>query len=130
MNKCCICGNEFDEHGNNPAPIKTKGICCNKCNERIVIPTRAFVIGRGYALWVREKGCELIRPKGITFTLKELQSAVGGFIEYAPTIMENNYIIVNEEGLVKNFYKNTYGKKLTGVEYRGDILICPKELVE
>ena len=53
-------------------------------------------------------------------TLSEVAVVEGG----KPTI------IVNEEGLIKNLYKNHYGKKLTGVEYRGDIIICPKELVE
>ena len=35
---CCICGNEFEGFGNNPAPIcEEPGMrCCDKCNEEVV----------------------------------------------------------------------------------------------
>lgn len=39
--KCCICGKEFIGIGNNASPIK-KGICCDSCNSRFIIPTRQF----------------------------------------------------------------------------------------
>ena len=38
--KCCICGKDFIGYGNNPAPVKDKGRCCDDCNIHIVIPTR------------------------------------------------------------------------------------------
>ena len=41
--KCCLCGNEIESYGNNPAPIKTKSagdVCCDECNYTKVIPTR------------------------------------------------------------------------------------------
>jgi DNA-directed RNA polymerase subunit RPC12/RpoP len=38
--KCIICGKIFDERGNNPAPVKTHGSCCNYCNLNEVIPVR------------------------------------------------------------------------------------------
>jgi len=38
--KCCICGNYFEGYGNNPAPVKTEGRCCNFCDDTVVIPTR------------------------------------------------------------------------------------------
>lgn len=38
---CCICGNKCeDKFGNNPAPVKSEGRCCNKCNTLVVIPER------------------------------------------------------------------------------------------
>ena len=37
---CCICGEEFEEYGNNPAPIKDSGKCCDGCNLKFVIPAR------------------------------------------------------------------------------------------
>lgn len=40
--KCCICGNTFTGYGNNPAPIKHKGRCCDECNKSTVIPSRVF----------------------------------------------------------------------------------------
>ncbi len=40
VKKCCICGNKIWGYGNNPAPVKTEGVCCDECNKRIVIPIR------------------------------------------------------------------------------------------
>lgn len=37
INKCCICGREFIGHGNNPKPLKQKGICCDRCNQQVVL---------------------------------------------------------------------------------------------
>lgn len=45
--KCVICGEVFLGYGNNPAPLKEKGTCCDICNETIVMPTRLSQIARG-----------------------------------------------------------------------------------
>lgn len=37
---CCICGRHFDGFGNNPAPVKSDGRCCDGCNWTEVIPAR------------------------------------------------------------------------------------------
>jgi len=37
---CVICGKKFRGIGNNPAPIKKKGKCCDECNLLKVIPKR------------------------------------------------------------------------------------------
>lgn len=42
--KCCICGLYFTGFGNNPAPVKNKGRCCDTCNNTIVIPTRIMMV--------------------------------------------------------------------------------------
>jgi hypothetical protein len=39
-NVCCICGEEFEGHGNNPSPVKEDGRCCDACNVKFVIPAR------------------------------------------------------------------------------------------
>ena len=44
VKKCCICGKEFTEYGNNPRPYKEEGIACNECNEKYVIPSRIEAI--------------------------------------------------------------------------------------
>lgn len=36
---CCICGKVCEGYGNNAEPVK-EGICCDKCNEEVVIPKR------------------------------------------------------------------------------------------
>lgn len=37
--KCVICGKKFGNFGNNALPVK-KGLCCDDCNLRVVIPKR------------------------------------------------------------------------------------------
>ena len=37
---CVLCGESFKGHGNNPAPLKDNGKCCDECNKRKVIPAR------------------------------------------------------------------------------------------
>lgn len=41
--KCCICGKEFEGHGNNPYPLKSDGRCCDECNIAIVVPERVDI---------------------------------------------------------------------------------------
>lgn len=36
---CCICNNEITTRPNNAEPYK-KGICCDECNKKFVIPAR------------------------------------------------------------------------------------------
>ena len=33
-----------DEFGNNPAPLRDKGRCCNECNWELVIPARMLAL--------------------------------------------------------------------------------------
>lgn len=39
---CCICGKEFEGYGNNPELVKPfdEGVCCDECNNDVVIPKR------------------------------------------------------------------------------------------
>ena len=39
MRKCSICGEYFEEFGNNAHPVNN-GTCCDKCNREVVIPIR------------------------------------------------------------------------------------------
>lgn len=39
-NVCCICGKEFEGYGNNPEPYMVEGVCCNECNQNVVLPAR------------------------------------------------------------------------------------------
>lgn len=40
--ECCICGEPLQkgEHGNNPAPLRDEGVCCDHCHFHRVIPAR------------------------------------------------------------------------------------------
>lgn len=42
--KCVLCGKEIKGHGNNPAPVKDSGRCCDDCNKKVVIPARMKAI--------------------------------------------------------------------------------------
>lgn len=37
---CCLCGLLCGGWGNNPAPLKARGKCCDTCNATKVIPAR------------------------------------------------------------------------------------------
>mgnify|MGYP000998209743 CR=1 FL=1 len=37
---CVICNKLFTEFGANPQPVKESGVCCNKCDNEVVIPAR------------------------------------------------------------------------------------------
>lgn len=41
---CCICGRDFEGWGNNPAPAKEKGVCCDECNFNLVLPIRMLLL--------------------------------------------------------------------------------------
>lgn len=41
---CCICGKQFEGYGNNPAPVKSEGECCDNCNFSVVLPARILGI--------------------------------------------------------------------------------------
>ena len=47
---CCICGKEFDGHGNNPEPVfpitdnnGARNYCCDWCNWNVVINAREYI---------------------------------------------------------------------------------------
>lgn len=38
---CCICGNRFIGHGNNPEPLQSiTNRCCDRCADEYVLPAR------------------------------------------------------------------------------------------
>jgi len=40
-NICCFCGKEIKGYGNNAEPLK-HDICCDECNQMIVLPERIY----------------------------------------------------------------------------------------
>ena len=45
--KCCICGGYFYGPENNPAPVRERGVCCDSCNQHVVIPARLAAFFNG-----------------------------------------------------------------------------------
>ena len=87
------------------------------------------------ALLIRANGTtkKVTPKKGSHFNLNELQGYVDGNIEMTET-KDGKYLIVNEEGLLKNLpvnYKATglykYGEINIIV---GDVIVCDKELIK
>lgn len=54
---CSICGKEFDGFGNNAEPVND-GICCDKCNNDIVIPRRMADLCNKKSVDVKKKKVE------------------------------------------------------------------------
>ena len=48
--KCCICGGEYTQWGNNALPLKD-GRCCDICNNTIVVPERLKRISQGKPIY-------------------------------------------------------------------------------
>lgn len=45
MSKCCICGKEIMGYGNSALPL-VEGICCDHCNNAIVILARMYWVAK------------------------------------------------------------------------------------
>jgi len=129
---CSICKKSFNEYGNNPSPFHG-GACCDDCNAKYVLHLRIYQGTRKpqYALHFKEDGTlETLKPKDKYFTLKELQTAIKGYIELYPSRYENKLIICDEEGLIKHRPTNTLFANLTNIKLVGDVLLCPEAIFE
>lgn len=69
-----------------------------------------------------------IKPKGKHFSIKELQDAVGGYIELLD--LNSHYLIVNENGRLLDLHYNSEATRLVmqfGYDYIvGDAVYCEK----
>lgn len=82
-------------------------------------------------LKAEEKEIQIIYPAdGETFTLEELQKAVGGYIEIAPHCLgeapslAKRIIIVDEEGRIKKKPLNNTASVFCNQLLFGDVLFC------
>jgi hypothetical protein len=68
-----------------------------------------------------------VSPKeGKTFSLKELQAFVGGYIQMLTT-KDGKWLVVNEEGIQENLLMNEKASDLYGLDIIvGDVLVCDK----
>lgn len=46
MKVCCLCGKCIEGEGNNPFPLDREdgAVCCDGCNDKVVIPTRLLLM--------------------------------------------------------------------------------------
>ena len=66
--KCCICGKEFVGYGNNAETIR-KGICCDVCNSKYVIPARVYI--------TKEKSIDCFEIAKTTSELLKIKDKLG-----------------------------------------------------
>lgn len=127
--RCAICDKVIEGTGNNPSPFK-RDVCCDECNESIVLQLRLFLSGNA------KKQLLVITPyNDITFLefdvddvpLKDLQQLVDGYIELYPIDNEYFHFIVDEEGYIKDKAPNELAYELFGVQVLGNLVLCPKE---
>ena len=56
VKRCCFCKTPLTQYDtNNAEPIRTGGICCNKCNENIVVPYRILMANASTVHIIREE---------------------------------------------------------------------------
>lgn len=92
------------------------------------------VKSRKPSLWIRSSGeVTEILPKGITWTLEEIQQKVGGYFEIVGrTHMAPEYLmLVDEEGELKSgAVVNRRASLMAGQEIVGDVLIVHRDEME
>lgn len=72
---------------------------------------------------------------GKTFTLKELQAAVGGYIEVYPMPAKRGQpkriVVMDEEGRLKGLPKNALVSQAFGLDALivGTVIVCPSRMV-
>jgi len=78
------------------------------------------------------KPCEVKPKKGKSFTLKEMQTIVGGYIEILG-VDDDTCLVVDEEGKMKNKKVNVNATWFTGGVFGplvGDVLYCNRSEVK
>ena len=129
---CDICDKKFTGYGNNPTPLRGS-VCCDECNLKIVVPIRIYQSTKeptNALLFKQDGSVTKIKPKGTYFTLKELQTLVGGLIELYPKRLHDHLIVCNEEGLLLDLEPNDVFRKYANITLMGDVLLCPVAIFE
>lgn len=130
---CSLCGNEIIGKKHSANPIK-RGQCCEKCNTKVILPLRVYLSmkNNNKALVIKPNDeIEYLEPKNKKyFTLKELQNAVGGYIELYPKYDEDFLFVINEEGLILRLELNSMVSDILDIKVLGNLIICPKEIFE
>lgn len=127
---CSNCRKEIKNHGHSGAPL-FEGKVCDKCNS-LVLKVRQYLLGgnKTEALQLKTNGVlTFYKPEDPKeFSLKEMQSLVGGYIQLYPTKKIPYFIICDEEGIQNNKEYNLTAKIILGFDVVGDIALIPKEL--
>lgn len=66
---------------------------------------------------------------GCNYSLTDLQSFVGGYIEIV-RLSEDKIMVVNEEGLLHRLPYNYRASHIVGAPIVGDVLVCKRDEVK
>lgn len=127
--KCSICGKEIMGYGNNPAPLK-RGEVCDECNLSIILPIRMYLGNQdnNQALVLRDNdSITFINAVEGEITLEQLQSAVGGLIQFYPIKDSDFAFVCNEEGLLLGLKQNDLVRDLMNIQVVGNLILLPKK---
>ena len=69
-----------------------------------------------------------VTPKEATFSLKELQGYVGGFIEILH--MQNKLMVLNDEGRLRSLPLNAEASRLAGAAVVGPVVVADPAEIE
>lgn len=97
--KCCFCKKSIIGYGNNPAPVKESGRCCDECNRNIVIPAR-------FIATIKKKMNNILT----TVTKPNIQYHRKPFIIH--TVDSNFYLAEFETEEQLKFFLDTLGVKI------------------
>lgn len=77
-----------------------------------------------------DKYIDLINKDG-ELTLKEKQDFVGGLIEIAYFVEDDNFMVIaDEDGLLKDKKINVLAQKITGYNFVGDVLVLKRGTIK
>lgn len=130
MSICIITGKEIIGDSHSAMPL-ADGKCSSEANYNAVIPYREYLAGKNnqnVLLLTTDGIVRLVKPKGKYFVLEELQKLVNGMIEFYPRHINNNMIICNEEGLIRNMPHNRLAKLILNVDLVGPVLIVSEKM--
>lgn len=129
VKQCCICGKIFIGYGNNPAPVKNEGVCCDDCNRSVVIPKRFTAHTPVAPIKTKCKSC------GASIVWIKTQNGRSMPCDADPVNYQKNYkgasLIVTAEGavirgdIVENDPSAPLQKIIDGQGYISHFATCP-----
>lgn len=131
--KCCLCKKTIDEKDAVSPVVLLGRKCCKECHEKITKALDEFLEGYQdceYAILLKNGSAQLIKPKGRHFSLKELQTAVGGYVEIVRSQFCEYYYVVNEEARIRNYPLNEICDYFFEDEFYGDVLLTPIKFIK
>lgn len=130
--RCDICHKKFSEYPNNPSPFSGR-LCCDKCNNELVIPIRIYesLENPRTAMVFKTNGTlKQVKPKDGHFTTKELKTLVRGKFAVYPHEINNHLIICNERVIQTRLGENLLFHQYARLTLVSDIVLCPKSLFD